>query len=367
VDIPLLDQPLWLLGFPVGMSSIWVAVLADGQIQAFLLTDDIFESIPVESHSQSVVSPPALGLINDAIQLMKPPTPYGSPFTHPILLNSPSLSFASVNIDGHLVLWEHDKITQLLVDALPDGRILLDEMDRILILTNPSTQYAHGVLGDAVEATGIALVETQPCPRVVTTISIPSPSVIEGLSPIWTDLDGDGSREILITLSNATEGARFVVYTENGERRAAGPPVGRGYRWRHQLAVAPFGPNGEMEIASVLTPHIGGIVEFYRLMGEELEIVARVPGYSTHMLGSRNLDMALAGDLDADGRIELLVPNQQFNALGAIRRITNGVEVTWSLPVGGRISTNITAVRFDDDIIALGVGHIGRILRIWIP
>jgi hypothetical protein len=312
-------------------------------------------------------SPPALGLIDDSIQLMVPPPPAGSLFTHPILLNSPDLMLASLDMEGDLVIWEQEKITHLLVDALPDSRLLSDETGRILVLTHPSSRYAHGILGDTSEATRISLVETTPCAQVLAEIAIPAPYVIEGLSPIWADLDGDGSREILVTVSDAAQGARLLAYSETGEQLATGPPVGRGYRWRHQLAIAAFGPNDEIEVATVLTPHIGGVVEFYRLLGDQLVLTARVPGYSTHMIGSRNLDMAIAGDFDADGRIELLLPNQQFDTLGAVRRSTDGAQVAWAVPVGGRITTNLAAVQFADDTVALGAGHSGKILRLWIP
>jgi hypothetical protein len=133
------------------------------------------------------------------------------------------------------------------------------------------------------------------------------------------------------------------------------------------LAVAPFGPNGETEIATVLTPHIGGVVEFYQLVDNRLEVVARIPGYSTHIIRSRNLDMALAADFDSDGRIELLVPNQQFDTLGAISRTVEGAEVTWSVPVGGRITTNIAAVKLTDEKFVVGVGNSEKMLRLWIP
>ena len=54
------------------------------------------------------------------------------------------------------------------------------------------------------------------------------PSVIENLAPIWTDLDGDGNREIILTQSNTAEGAKIVVYTEDGKILAVGPPIGKG-------------------------------------------------------------------------------------------------------------------------------------------
>ncbi|MHC4581374.1 MAG: hypothetical protein ACYS14_07945, partial [Planctomycetota bacterium] len=355
LDVPLLEE------------AEWVVVLADGRIQAFVLAGDVVESLDLESQEYRLPGPPALGLIDESIQLMVPLIPTGSPLTHPILLNHPDPAFASLGIDGNLVVWEYGRVTHLLVDALTDSRLMTDEAGRILVLTNPSVRYRHGVLGDVLEATSITIVETFPCPRVAAKISVPSPQVIEGLSPIWADLDADGSPEILVTVSDAAEGARLLAYTETGELRASGPPIGRGYRWRHQLAVAPFGPAGEIEVATVLTPHIGGIVEFYRLVDDRLEVVARVPGYSTHAIGSRNLDMALAGDFDSDGHVELLVPNQQFDTLGAIRRTVDGAQVAWSIPAGGRITTNIGAVQPGDDTIVVAAGHTPKMLRLWVP
>jgi hypothetical protein len=148
---------------------------------------------------------------------------------------------------------------------------------------------------------------------------------------------------------------------------ATGPAIGRGFRWRHQLVVAPFGPAGELELADILTPHIGGVVEFYQLAGNRLEIVAQVPGFSSHVLGSRNLDMALAGDLDGDGQVELLVPNQIRANLGAIRRSDAGAEVAWSVPVGGTLITNLAGVTLPDGRLAVGAGHSRNGLRLWVP
>jgi hypothetical protein len=236
-----------------------------------------------------------------------------------------------------------------------------------LLLSDATTHYDHGVLGDAVEASSISLVETVPAPRVARRIELPSPRVVEGISPIWADLSGDGQREIIVTLSDLEQGAQIVVFSEAGEQLAAGPAIGRGYRWRHQLVVAPFGPDGELELADVLTPHIGGVVEFYQLAGDELEIVAQVPGYSSHVLGSRNLDMAVAGDFDGDGQIELLLPDQARTSLAAIRRQPGGAEVAWTVPIGDKGSTNLATVLFPDCTLAVGAGHEGNQLRLWLP
>lgn len=104
--------------------------------------------------------------------------------------------------------------------------------------------------------------------------------------------------------------------------------------------VAPFGLEGQSELAVVRTPHIGGVVEFYRMEGDRLNIVAEIPGYSIHTIGSRNLDNALAGDFDGDGAIELLLPDQTHTRLEAIRRTGQGAEVVWSLPMDGAHTPN---------------------------
>jgi hypothetical protein len=178
-------------------------------------------------------------------------------------------------------------------------------------------------------------------------------------------MNGDGVREIIVTVSNQDVGARLVVFNEEGERVAEGPSIGLGFRWRHQLALAPFGPNGEVELVDVLTPHIGGGVEFFQLSGTELVRVARVLGYTTHMIGSRNLDMALAGDVDGDGNVELLVPSEDFRSLGGLRRTAGGAEAAWTVPVGGRVTTNLAGVTAPNGRMSIGVGRDDAVLRVW--
>ena len=106
-----------------------------------------------------------------------------------------------------------------------------------------------------------------------------------------------------MTLSDAEQGAQVVVYSESGEQWR----LGRGDRWRHQIGVASFRPNGELGLAEVLTPHIEGIDGFCRMDGDSLNLVTQQDGVTSHLVFSRNLDMALAGDLDGDGQPEFVV------------------------------------------------------------
>ncbi|MCI0803366.1 MAG: hypothetical protein J4N96_02850, partial [Chloroflexi bacterium] len=109
-------------------------------------------------------------------------------------------------------------------------------------------------------------------------------------------------------------------------------------------------------LATIRTPHIGGVAEFYRLSDRKLERVASLSGgYSSHVNGSRNLDMAVAGDFDGDGNVELLVPSRNRLSLVALRRSGESVEEMWELWLGSPLATNLAGVVLPD-------GSDGRII-----
>ena len=77
--------------------------------------------------------------------------------------------------------------------------------------------------------------------------------------------------------------------------------------------------------------------------------------------------MAFAGDLDGDNKIELLIPIQNRMDLGAVGRNSTGAHVKWTIPLGGRLSTNLAAVTLSDGSLAVGIGRQDGVLRIWLP
>ena len=123
------------------------------------------------------------------------------------------------------------------------GRPAANRWGRCFVLrTDASKSYPHGVLGNRIEARSITLVRTKPSVEVIWSARLPD-DVVEEIAPISSDLDGDGIREILVTVNNSRTGARLIVFNDAGEPTAFGPAVVRGSRWRHQLAAAPFGPS----------------------------------------------------------------------------------------------------------------------------
>jgi len=364
-DIRLRGKPVWIVALPFLEGSIWAVVLENGQVRGFHVRGEKIRPYRVKPVKIPSGMPPLLTVQKGDIRIFSPSVPGQSVFTHPVILPQTGRT-ALIYRDGRIAL-KNGRTTTLDIDALPDARILYDETGRMLILTGRNDQYKHGVLGDLIEANSVTLIQTHPTVLVEKIITLHDESIIEGIAPIWSDINGDGRREIVLTISDAQSGARFAVFNEYGELIATSSAVGQGYRWRHQIAVAPFGPDGTIELAGVLTPHIGGVVEFYRLQEGKLVRTAQAMGYSSHLLGSRNLDMALAADFDGDGRIELLVPLSSHDKLGAVRRNLDGAHTAWTIPVGGKISTNLAAVVFQDRVIGVGIGREDGILRLWIP
>ncbi|GAI31072.1 unnamed protein product, partial [marine sediment metagenome] len=42
-------------------------------------------------------------------------------------------------------------------------------------------------------------------------------------------------------------------------------------------------------------------------------------------------------------------------------------EIAWSVPLGGRLRTNLAAITLPNGTLAIGAGREGKVLRIWLP
>ena len=357
LDIELSGVPVWLVAAPFGGGSVWAVALEDGATQAFLVQDGQAVPMDITPRSPPAGAPPVLAVTGDEAYLLAGPPEIASNLTHPVPLGGPG-PLALIDYDGDVVLWRNgSETTRLAVDALPDARLLVEEQERVLLLTRPSSRYPHGIAGDQLEATEITLLETRPSLKAVTRINIPGQRVVEGISPIWADLNGDGQR----WGTGCSGRCLFRIGRSTG--------CGSGGRPGKPLAApacrGAFGSNGELELAEVLTPHIGGIAGSYRLEGDSLNLVAQRPGVTSHTIGSRNLDMGLAGDLDGDGQPELVVFDQSLVELMALRRTEDGIDGAWQTPVGGKAATNLASVDLGGGI-TLGVGRDDGVLRIWL-
>lgn len=363
IDITLQGKPIWIVASVIQQSSNWYVILENGQVQAFQVTSNSVQELHPSISSLPSGMPPIL-IADEQHSFLPTPPGNASVLTHSIFLQNDIEVFIDEAQQVHFKS-ENEQILHS-VQALPDARILTDENDRILFLSDPTYNYAHAVLGDAIEAASITLIDPKNSNFQVRKIIPETGDVIEGISPIWADMDLDGTREIIVTQSNHVDGARIVVYREDGSILAESAPIGKGFRWMHQIAAAQFIDGGPLELAVLRTPHIGGEIEIMGLVQDRLEVQASLSGYSTHKLGSRNLDAALVADFNGDGIIEIIVPGQEQSTLTGIQ-FTAGVLIpVWTQLLDAQLSTNLTGVAVSHQHMLLGAGTEDNSLKLWI-
>ena len=199
-------------------------------------------------------------------------------------------------------------------ERLPDGLVTMGQRDIAAAwLTGPSRIYGHGVLGDAIEATGLAVKM-----RDGRDLSYRQrgASVFEDRRARLADLDGDGRDEIIVVRSYLARGAALAVFRVVGNRLewvTETPPIGMAHRWLNPAGVADFDGDGRLELVLVVTPHIGGILKIYQLRRDRLVEEWRAPDFSNHVMGSRILDLALV--ISGRDQPVLVLPNARRTGL----------------------------------------------------
>ncbi|WP_299867651.1 hypothetical protein [uncultured Hoeflea sp.] len=200
-------------------------------------------------------------------------------------------------------------------DALPDGRIAAAASGdiRSAWYGRPTTRYAHGVLGDAIEGGSLVVVDTSGRSHEHVLLDH---QVFEDITPRIADLDGDGRNEVITIRASATGGAGVTIYGLTGgvlALRGEGSENGRANRWLN-IAGLMEQDDGGLTIYGVRTPHIGGrlfALEFADgQITEHNDIALDV---SNHLIGSRELGLSAIGQFG--GRLELVLPSQDRSRL----------------------------------------------------
>lgn len=358
LDYRLPGTPIWLLVTPEDPYLIH-AILEDGR---YLRMSDVIEQSGRDASTAPITTDTSYALLANPDD--------AAAFTHPLALDDDRLVY--VNAGGDLVLHRDDILDRLELGIQPDARLVVNDAGQIAFYAAATNQrYVHGIMGDDVEGTALVVVQVADDRlQIINRVDLPGDNVYEGLAPMWADVDGDGTMDLITTVSNGSEGARNRVYLFDGEtiiREVEGPAIGQPNRWQHQLAWGPFGMDGEMLLVDVLTPHIGGIVRFHRYTGSSLEVIGQIGGRTSHVIHSRNLDMAVAGDFNGDGTPEIVLPTQDRTQLDGIQLTENGPQVVWSLPLDGVLSSNLSAVSANGRPLALAAGMTDGRVRLWFP
>jgi len=235
-------------------------------------------------------------------------------------------------------------------DILPDGEIAVGAgVIRRAWISAPTTRYDHGVLGDAIEG---GAVSAELSDGRTVTLTLPSDSVFEDRMPRLIDMDKDGQDEILLVKTWLAHGAAPIVISlknNNLEITAAARPIGLSHRWLNPVGAADFDGDGVNEIAAVVTPHIGGTLQLYKMTEDRLVKDLSAYGFSNHQMGSRNLGLSTIADVNGDGIADIIVPDASRNSLLAVSFGGGRFSQLFRLSLPGAITSGLHTTDIDGD------------------
>ncbi|MGE0348980.1 FG-GAP repeat domain-containing protein [Hydrogenophaga sp.] len=194
-------------------------------------------------------------------------------------------------------------------------------------LADPTRRYPHGALGSGVHAGSVqALAVAAPgaAPQTVR-YTLPLHRVFEDRVPRLVDLDQDGRDEILLIEADALRGAALVLlglrWTATGPElfeQARGPYAGTSFRWLNPVGVADFDGDGRLDVASVTTPHVGGVLTLHHVRPPDLVPFAKAMDVSNHRMGALEQRLAVIVH-QPPARPAIVVPDMTRQALQALR------------------------------------------------
>ena len=177
----------------------------------------------------------------------------------------------------------------------------------------PTTRYAHGVLGDAVEW-GALVLETDSGRKV--RVRLPETHVFEDTEPRVIDIDGDGDAEVIAVESDQRLGARLSVYGAEG-LVASGKFIGRSFRWLAPVGIgaADLDSDGQIEFAYVDRPHLAKTLRILRQDSDRLVVVGSLEGVTNHRIGESDI---AGGIRDCGAGPEIIVATANWSQVVAV-------------------------------------------------
>ncbi len=191
--------------------------------------------------------------------------------------------------------------------------------------TDPTTRYAHGILGDAIEFETLSVTMTD---GSVVNLSWRDTIVFEDLEPRLADVNGDGAPELIVIESHENLGARLAVYGVDGKAVvlfAATDFIGRSNRWLAPLGAADLDGDGAIELAFIDRPHLAKVLRVFRYLETggkpALTLIAERQGLTNHKIGE---DFISGGIRDCGQGPEIITADAGWNRIVATRLDADG-------------------------------------------
>jgi hypothetical protein len=186
---------------------------------------------------------------------------------------------------------------------------------------NPTTRYAHAVLGDNIEHGALVLTLRSGEER---RFELPLSSVFEDTAPRLVDVDLDGHPEVVTVESSQSQGARLAIYDATG-RRAATPYIGTRFRWLAPIGAADLDGDGQVELAYIDRPHLAKTLRIWRFANSGLTQIASLPGLTNHRIGEADI---AGGVRSCRGVAEMILATADWQKMVAVRMVGTGLETT---------------------------------------
>lgn len=173
----------------------------------------------------------------------------------------------------------------------------------------PTEQYDHCVLGDCIEYGAVEAVMDD---GKILSFRLEDGFVFEDTTARLVPFGLNGKNAILAVRTDIEKGAGLVLLEARGGRlkiTAESDPIGVKYRWQNPIGVGDFDHDGKMEIASVHTPHLRGLLTLYERQGKKLVIDQQLTSFSNHASGSPELDLHEIMDWNGDNTPDIILPN----------------------------------------------------------
>jgi hypothetical protein len=250
-------------------------------------------------------------------------------------------------------------VARLDVRALLDGRITLADLDgdgnpEAVVLSDPVGRGSHGILGDDLEAASVTVVGLRShALELRGRFMLAPPAVFETLVPVLAPLSiTPRLTGVLLTRNTPGQHAALVALTWSDGRLAPLAEEGataQNQRWIHVIGSAEVSGGGIPDVIAVAGPHERGVVSAYRRAGATFVRVVSASGYSSHAMGSRNLEQAVIADFDGDGRPEVVLPRLSRDALVGLQPEGTRFLERWSLELRSPVQSNLVAADVDGD------------------